>query len=43
MSRNSARSIFLAILTLVTVGTMLSSGAARAQQDVTEDQILRAL
>jgi outer membrane protein OmpA-like peptidoglycan-associated protein len=43
MSRNSARSICLAILSLVTIGTTLSIGAAGAQQDVTEDQILKAL
>ena len=42
MSRNSPRSIFLAVLSLVTVGMTLSIGVARAE-DVTEDQILRAL
>jgi outer membrane protein OmpA-like peptidoglycan-associated protein len=42
MSRNSARSICLAIVSLVTIDTTLSIGAARAQ-DVTEDQILKAL
>jgi outer membrane protein OmpA-like peptidoglycan-associated protein len=43
MSRNSASSIFLAILSLLTIGITFSTGAVRAQQDVTEDQILRAL
>jgi len=42
MSRNSARRIFLAILSLFTIGIALSAGAARAE-DVTEDQILKAL
>lgn len=40
MSRNSARSIFLATLSCFTIA--LSIGAARAE-DVTEDQILKAL
>lgn len=42
MSRNSARNVFIAILSLFTVGAALSIGAARAE-DVSEDQILRAL
>jgi len=42
MSGSSAKRAFIAILSLVTLGTMLSSGAARAE-DATEDQILRAL
>ena len=42
MSTNSARSIFLAILSLVAIGATLSISAARAE-DVSEDQILRAL
>jgi outer membrane protein OmpA-like peptidoglycan-associated protein len=42
MSRNSARSVFIAILSLFTIGATLSIGAAKAE-DVTEDQILKAL
>jgi outer membrane protein OmpA-like peptidoglycan-associated protein len=42
MSTNSARNIFLAILSLVAIGSTLSISAARAE-DVSEDQILRAL
>ena len=42
MSRNSARSVFIAILSLVAMGAALSIGIAKAE-DVTEDQILRAL
>lgn len=42
MSRNSARNVFIAILSLFTIGATLSIGAARAE-DVSEDQILRAL
>jgi outer membrane protein OmpA-like peptidoglycan-associated protein len=42
MSRNSARSVFIAILSLFAIGAALSIGPARAE-DVTEDQILRAL
>jgi outer membrane protein OmpA-like peptidoglycan-associated protein len=42
MSRNSARNVFIAILSLITIGATLSIGAARAQ-DVSEDQILKAL
>jgi outer membrane protein OmpA-like peptidoglycan-associated protein len=43
MSRISARSVLIAILSLFTVGAVLSIGAARAADDVTEDQILQAL
>jgi outer membrane protein OmpA-like peptidoglycan-associated protein len=42
MSRNFARNIFIAILSLFTIGATLSIGLAKAD-DVTEDQILRAL
>lgn len=42
MSRNSARNVFIAILSLFTIGATLSMGAARAE-DVSEDQILKAL
>jgi outer membrane protein OmpA-like peptidoglycan-associated protein len=42
-SRISARSVFIATLSLFTVGTMLSIGPVRAADDVTEDQILQAL
>ena len=42
MSRNSARNVFIAILSLFTIGATLSIGAAKAE-DVTEDQILKAL
>ena len=42
MSRNSARSVLIAILSLFTVGAALSLHTVRAQ-DVTEDQILKAL
>jgi outer membrane protein OmpA-like peptidoglycan-associated protein len=42
MPRNSARSIFIAILSLFTVGAALSFHPAKAE-DVTEDQILKAL
>jgi outer membrane protein OmpA-like peptidoglycan-associated protein len=42
MSRNSARSVFIAILSLLTIGDALSIGTAEAA-DVTEDQILQSL
>jgi outer membrane protein OmpA-like peptidoglycan-associated protein len=43
MSKISARSVFIATLSLFTVGAAISIGAVRAADDVTEDQILRAL
>ena len=43
MSRISTRNIFIAALSLFTVGAAFSIGAARAADDVTEDQILQAL
>jgi outer membrane protein OmpA-like peptidoglycan-associated protein len=43
MSRISTRSIFIAALSLFAVGAALSTGAARAADNVTEDQILQAL
>jgi outer membrane protein OmpA-like peptidoglycan-associated protein len=43
MSRLSTTSVFIAALSLFTVGTALSISAARAAEDVTEDQILQAL
>ena len=42
MSRSSARSVFIAILSLFAIGATLLTGAARAE-DVSEDQILKAL
>jgi outer membrane protein OmpA-like peptidoglycan-associated protein len=42
MSRSSARNVFIAILSLFTIGATLPIGAAKAE-DVTEDQILKAL
>jgi len=42
MSRNSARGVAIAVLSLFAVGAALSFRAARAE-DVTEDQILKAL
>lgn len=42
MSRNSARNVFVAILSLFAIGATLSIGAAKAE-DVSEDQILKAL
>ena len=42
MSSNSAKHAFLAILALFTMGIAFSRGIAKAE-DVTEDQILRAL
>ena len=42
MSSNSARNVFIAILSLFTIGVTLSIDAAKAE-DVSEDQILKAL
>jgi outer membrane protein OmpA-like peptidoglycan-associated protein len=42
MSRNSAKRAFIALLSLLTIGAVLSIGAVKAE-DVTEDQILKAL
>jgi outer membrane protein OmpA-like peptidoglycan-associated protein len=42
-SRISTTSVFIAALSLFTVGAAFSIGAARAADDVTEDQILQAL
>ena len=42
-SKISGRSILAAILSLLTIGAALSIGVAKAADDVTEDQILRAL
>ena len=43
MSNISARRSLTAILSLLTIGAALSIGVAKAADDVTEDQILRAL
>ncbi len=43
MSNISGRSSLTAILLLLTIGAALSIGVAKAADDVTEDQILRAL
>jgi outer membrane protein OmpA-like peptidoglycan-associated protein len=43
MSNMSGRRNLTAILSLLTIGTALSIGVARAAEDVTEDQIVRAL
>jgi outer membrane protein OmpA-like peptidoglycan-associated protein len=43
MSKISAKSVITAILSLFAVGAAFSIGAVRAADDVTEDQILRAL
>ncbi len=43
MLKMSARKNLTAILSLLTIGAALSFGVARAAEDVTEDQILRAL
>ena len=43
MSNMSGRRTLTAILSLLTIGAALSFGVARAAEDVTEDQILRAL
>jgi outer membrane protein OmpA-like peptidoglycan-associated protein len=42
-SRISTRNVFIVALSLFAVGTALSIGAAKAADDVTEDQILQAL
>ncbi len=42
MSTNSARRVIIAVLSFFTIGAMLSIGTVKAE-DVTEDQILRAL
>jgi len=42
-SRISTRRVFIATLSLFTIGAALSIGAVRAADDVTEDQILQAL
>jgi outer membrane protein OmpA-like peptidoglycan-associated protein len=42
-SRISTRNVFIAALSLFAVGAALSIGAAKAAEDVTEDQILQAL
>src|SRR6202012_2907632 len=43
MSNISGRGTLSAILSLLTIGAALSIGVARAAEDVTEDQIVRAL
>ena len=43
MSKMSGRSSLTAILSLLAIGAAFSIGVARAADDVTEDQILRAL
>jgi len=43
MSKFSGRRSLAAILSLLTIGAALSIGVAKAADDVTEDQILRAL
>jgi hypothetical protein len=43
MSNMSGRRILTSILSVLTIGTALSIGLARAAEDVTEDQIVRAL
>jgi outer membrane protein OmpA-like peptidoglycan-associated protein len=43
MSKISGRRSLTAILSLLTIGAALSIGVAKAAEDVTEDQILRAL
>jgi outer membrane protein OmpA-like peptidoglycan-associated protein len=43
MSRMSGRSNSAAMLSIVTIGAALSIGMAKAADDVTEDQIVRAL
>src|SRR6202790_2931151 len=43
MSRISGRRSLIAILSLLTIGAAFSIGVAKAADDVTEDQILRAL
>jgi outer membrane protein OmpA-like peptidoglycan-associated protein len=43
MCRTYGRRSFAAIISLLTIGAALSIGVAKAAEDVTEDQILRAL
>jgi len=43
MSKNPGRRSLVAILSLLTIGAAFSTGVAKAADDVTEDQILRAL
>ena len=43
MSKMSGRKSLTAILSILTIGATLSFGVARAADDVTEDQIVRAL
>ena len=43
MSNMSGRGNLIAILSLLTIGAVFSIGGARAADDVTEDQIVRAL
>lgn len=43
MSKIHGRTSFAAILSLLTIGAALSMGVAKAAEDVTEDQILKAL
>lgn len=43
MSKMSGRSNLAAMLSIVTIGAALSIGVAKAADDVTEDQIVRAL
>jgi outer membrane protein OmpA-like peptidoglycan-associated protein len=43
MSNTSGRRNLTAILSLLTIGAALSLGMARAAEDITEDQIIRAL
>jgi outer membrane protein OmpA-like peptidoglycan-associated protein len=43
MSKISGGKSFIAILSVLTIGAALSIGVAKAAEDVTEDQILRAL
>jgi outer membrane protein OmpA-like peptidoglycan-associated protein len=43
MSKMSGRSNLAALLSIVTIGAALSIGVAKAADDVTEDQIVRAL
>ena len=43
MSKIPGRRSLVSILSLLTIGAALSIGAARAADDITEDQILRAL
>ena len=43
MPGNPTRRVFVAILSFVAIGTALPIGAVRAAEDITEDQIVRAL